>query len=429
MKTSLFARLALGIGGVMLVLMVAPATAAYAAAPINVPCAGPGGGAAGLIAAITTANSGGGGTINLAPGCTYSLTAPNNTAPMSGSNGLPVVTSAIRVNGFHTTIAANNTSFRIFQVNGPSGSLTLQSLTLTGGNSVFGGALLNAEGAVTLNFSQVTGNIATMGGGGIASGIVNPMDLGPIGTLTLNSSQVTNNTSQGGGGGGVLNHAGTLTANFSQVNNNTSGGGGGGIASGNANGGAPGTGTSNLTLFFTSVDHNTSNGGPMAGAGGIANGGSANIVLSQVNGNSAPGSSGGGILNHGTMTIGLSQVNNNTAASDSSGDAGSGGGIANLNFGFPNSGVLTINGSQVNYNSASGLGGGIAEEGFDSNGNPVAGGSLALNFSQVSGNTASGGGGGIYAVAGSPVTLKLSLVLRNNPDNCEPIGTISGCFH
>ena len=365
---------------------------------------------------------------NLAPGCTYSLTSANNTAPMSGPNGLPVVTNTIRVNGNHTTIAVNNTTFRIFQVNGPTGNLTLQGLTLTGGRSVFGGALLNDEGAVTLNVSRVTGDTAAMGGGGIASGIVNPMDLGPIGTLTLNVSQVTNNVSQSGGGGGVLNHAGTLTANFSEVSNNTSGGGGGGIASGNAKGGAPGTGTSNLRLFFTSVDHNTSNGGPMAGAGGIANGGTASIVLSEVNSNSAPGSSGGGILNHGTMTIGLSQVNNNTAPSDSSGNSGLGGGIANEDFGFPDGGVLTVNLSQINNNSASGLGGGLAEEGFDSSGNLIAGNTLALNFSLVAGNTASGGGG-IYAVTGSPVTLKLSFVIRNNPDNCEPLGSISGCFH
>ena len=395
--------------------------------PISVPCLGPGGGTAGLIAAVSALNSGGGGVINLAPFCTYDLASANNTVPMTGANGLPIVTNSITVNGVHTTIAVTGSNFRVFEVDGPGGNLTLNGLTLTGGNGVFaGGAILNSEGAVTLNSSQVNGNSALMGGGGIASGVVNPNDLGPIGTLTLNFSQVNNNTAQGGGGGGLLNHAGTLTANFSQVNNNTSAGGGGGIASGPANGGS--AGNSNLNLYFTSVGHNTSNGGPMAGAGGVANGGSATILLSQVNGNSAPGAPGGGILNHGTMTIGLSLVNGNSAATDGMANAGNGGGIANINSGLPNSGVLTLNLSQVNGNSASGLGGGIAEVGFDQNGGLTApGGPLTLNLSQVTGNRSSSGGG-IFNTVGSPVTLKLTLIIHNSPDNCFPHGSISGCF-
>jgi hypothetical protein len=38
-----------------------------------------------LIAAIGAANSGGGARINLAPGCTYHLTAANSTDPMLGA--------------------------------------------------------------------------------------------------------------------------------------------------------------------------------------------------------------------------------------------------------------------------------------------------------------------------------------------------------
>jgi hypothetical protein len=55
------------------------------------------------------------------------------------------------------------------------------------------------------------------------------------------------------------------------------------------------------------------------------------------------------------------------------------------------------------------------------------GGTLILNFSQVNGNTAAGGGGGIFAVPGSPVTLKLTLIARNTPDNCAPPGSVAGC--
>ena len=66
-----------------------------------------------LIAAISAANSSGGARINLAPWCTYHLTAANNTDPMLGATGLPVITSRITLNGFHTTIAGNNSTFRI----------------------------------------------------------------------------------------------------------------------------------------------------------------------------------------------------------------------------------------------------------------------------------------------------------------------------
>ncbi len=430
MRLSTLLKLAVGSGAAVLGLAVAPATMASASPATFVPCSS---GGAGLVAAITAANVAG-GTINLAPGCTYSLTSSNNgsSGPMGlpGFNGLPQVTNTITINGFGATIAANNTTFRIFQVNGPSGHLTLQGLTLTGGNAAAGGAILNAEGSVTLNNSRVTRNTAQGGGGGIASGVVNPNDLGPIGTLTLNASQVNGNTSVGGGGGGILNHAGTATLNFSQVDDNTSTNGGG-IASGNGMGGAPGTGSATLNVLASQVDNNTASaalGGP--GAGGIANGSNATITLSQVNGNTAPGGIGGGIFNHGTMTINFGSVSNNTAPSDTQNppNQGIGGGIGNGDLGVPNSGVLTINVSQVNNNSASGPGGGIAEFGEGTGPGLVPGNTLALNLSLVAGNSAAGGGGGIFAIPGSPVTLKLTAIIKNHPDNCEPLGSITGCF-
>jgi len=426
MKTPKIARkLGVGaaLGAALVVPLISPATVATASTTLNVPCSG----ATGLITAIDTANAAGGGVINLAPGCAYVLNAPSSGNPSTtGANGLPVVTSPITVNGSDgTTIAGNNSNFRIFEVDGPGGNLTLQGLTITGGNSVYGGGILNAEGAVTLNGSTVTGNTGQMGGGGIASGVVNPNDLGPIGTLTLNDSQVTYNTAVGGGGGGILNHAGTLTLNFSQVTYNTSNGGGGGIASGPGNG--SGAGSSNLNLYFTVVDWNTSLGGPNAGAGGIANGGVATIIVSEVDFNYAPSAPGGGILNHGTMTVGYSNINFNTANAGL-GEPGDGGGIANLSAGFPNSGVLTIDLSNVDRNSTSGLGGGIFEVGVNPNGGPstAPGGPLVLNTTFVEDNV-SASGGGIYSTPGSPVILNPGMVIANFPENCFPEGGVPGC--
>ena len=306
---------------------------------------------------------------------------------------------------------------------------------MTGGTSPAGGALLNNEGTATLNASRVTANTAVMGGGGLASGIVNS-PLGPIGVLTLNGTRVDHNTALSGGGGGILNHGGTLTLKQSRVDDNNTGGGGGGIASGTTNGGA--AGGANLLLDFSRVDHNVSTGGPADGAGGVANGGSATINFSRVDDNSAPGSTGGGILNHGTATLNFSQVDHNSVPSDSSGDQGEGGGIGNLNFdqvleaeGVPNpppSGVLTLNASLVFANTASGFGGGILDVGVDANFNPTQpAGALALNFSSVTANSAGTDGGGIFSTPNSPITLTLSRVVRNNPDNCVPAGTIAGC--
>jgi len=424
MRSNGFAKLALVASVALLGLMVVPASVASAAPGIMVPCLGSGGGTIGLIAAINTANLSGGGTINLASGCTYPLTTVNNVGAL-GSNGLPRVTSKITVNGNGATIARTagpSVKFRILEVDGPSGNLTLSALTVTGGMSPGGGGgLLNDEGTLTLNHTQVTGNTAVNGpGGGIASGIGpdHPGDIGPIGVLTLNNSAVNGNSAPNTGGGGIINFAGTVVLNSSQVNNNTALNGGG-IASGNGNGGD--VANSSLTLNGSQVDGNTATGGLGGpGAGGIANAGSAVLNSTEVNNNTAPGGWGGGIVNHGTMTISKSAVNGNTGPTDSDGNFGLGGGIINVNFDAPGSGILTINNSQINGNSVpDGFGGGIL------NGLPFTSPSaLTIHHSQVSGNTAAEGGG--IANLGS-VTLATTAVTANNPDNCFPTGTIVGC--
>ncbi len=198
MKVISIGRLALGVSAGLVGLAVAPAALVSAAPTINVPC-----NPAALIAAITTANGAGGGTLNLATGCTYTLTAVNNstTIPMLGvsANGLPVVTKPITITGQNATITRSTTApdFRLFEVDGPGGNLTLNGIGLTEGNAVVGGALFNVEGSVTLNSVRVLNNTAAMGGGGLASGVVDPTHLGPIGTLTLNSTIVSGNTAAG----------------------------------------------------------------------------------------------------------------------------------------------------------------------------------------------------------------------------------------
>ena len=95
------------------------------------------------------------------------------------------------MNGNGATIDGTN-SFRVFEVDGPSGNLTLNNLTVTGGAAAdFGGGIANVGGVVTLNHTQVTGNTAAEAGGGIASATFDPAS---VAKLTLNNSAVTDNS-------------------------------------------------------------------------------------------------------------------------------------------------------------------------------------------------------------------------------------------
>jgi hypothetical protein len=426
MKTISIVKTALGGGAAILLGGLLAAAPAQASTGKTLPCK-----TQALIAAINAANSSGGARISLAPGCTYRLTTAASPNAMLGDSGLPAITSRITLTGFRTTIAGNDSTFRILIVTS-SGKLTLNGLTITGGNtSGPGGGIFNLEGTLVLNHSRVTGNASAGGmmsmaaGGGIASGT---LGTGPVGTTVLNFSKVDHNATTNSAGG-ILNHGGTLILNASRVADNTAAVGGGGIASGT--GGQGGAGSSILVVKFSQVSGNTANGGPMAGAGGISNGGTATIIASKVSGNTAPGGAGGGILNHGVMTITGSKVTGNTAPADSKGDQGMGGGIANINLGpvapgAVNGGILTITFSQISRNTASGQGGGIIEATISANGTPTAGGPLTIKFSQITRNKAASGGG-IFAVPGSPVTLKVTVVAKNIPDNCAPPGAVLGC--
>ena len=86
---------------------------------------------------------------------------------------------------------------------------------------------------------------------------------------------------------------------------------------------------------------------------------------------------------------------------------------------------MTIAFSQISRNTASGQGGGIIEATIASNG-PAPGGALTIKFSQITRNKAASGGG-IFAVPGSPVTLKVTVIAKNIPDNCAPPGAVPSC--
>jgi hypothetical protein len=451
MKRSVFLRA--GAAGSALAAALVVVGSASAKPYLNVPCTGQ----SALVAAINAVNSAGGGTINLARECDYQLTSVDN----SGENGLPVITSPLKVNGRDATIDGTN-SVRVFEVDGPSGSLSANELTITGGSADVGGGVANFGGSVWLSKTKVSENAAVLAGGGIASASVTPT-LSPsssVATLTLLQSSVNDNqqtegpnpdpSQMGGlGGGGILNMDGTATVDHTSVKGNTAQGFvGGGIASGDYIGSG---GQSILNVSHSAVNGNLA---PHAGGGGIQNLlGSATVSNSQVNGNTSL--NGGGISsgNQGSPTgtaqlrVNHSAVNGNTAIAGPGGEGPpvAAGGIANgshatishsevehnlapngMGAGIVNHGIMTISHSEVNRNTASasgvlGSGGGIINAQGPPGTSPSV---LTIDHSQVNHNSASGYGGGIAngvplpagppPLFGGALTVRHSQIIGNN---------------
>src|ERR1022692_943175 len=190
---------------------------------------------AGLVAAITAANGVGPSTIDLAPNCTYILTAVNNTPLFQGANGLPVVRKTVVLVGSNTTIErSSGANFRILEVAGASGnpaSLTLQGVTVSGGhtsgligNAARGGCLLATYTGLTPTDSTLTlqssaaEDCTAVDGGGIYAG--------SRASLVLTGSSVKSNTASSGGGIDVGSSA-RATIGHNSVNDNSAGRGGG----------------------------------------------------------------------------------------------------------------------------------------------------------------------------------------------------------
>jgi hypothetical protein len=171
-----------------------------------------------LVDAITAANTdtttggcpagSGADTLVLVPGSTHTLTSSNNTT-LGGATGLPVVTSTITIQGNGSTVQRSSASaFRLLAVQ-TTGNLTVQQLTLHGGQILGNGGGVYNKGTLTLSQCTLTGNTASSSSGG---GVFNS------GTLTLTQSTLSGNTASFGGG--VFN-IGTLTLVQTLVSGNT----------------------------------------------------------------------------------------------------------------------------------------------------------------------------------------------------------------
>lgn len=272
-------RIGIGSAGAVMVALTGAVPAAAQTA-IVVPCS-----ASALSAAITTANTSGGGHLLLAPGCTYTL-----TTPAGSGNGLPRITTPITIQGVGDTITRSLTAvpFRIFDV-GVSGDLTLSDLNVSGGDSTANGGGIRNAGTVTLNATTVKGNSADGLGGGISSS----------GWLNLAGSRVGLNSAEAGGGG--INNTGTAHLDTANVDNNS-------VTAARSQGGGVLTTGGTFVAALSSIDSNAAIGSRANGAGLAAVGGSVHLNGSTVTNNHAATSPGGVLSNGASVSLVLTGV-------------------------------------------------------------------------------------------------------------------------
>jgi hypothetical protein len=417
--------------------------------------------------------------INLSAGCTYVLTAPNNT-DSDGPNGLPVITTPVNIVGNGATISRSTDPatlpFRILKVD-TSGVLTTNNVTLQNGllddSPVSAGAGILNRGSASLtatslrnNHVEVNGTVAVPIGGAVAnvSGATFSMTYGDV---TGNSADTPTSCICGPGaglsiplGGGIAN-GGALSINQTSIVSNEATADavlafavGGGISSGGnpsasldvrgakilsnavetfaiadaAIGG--GIGANTLTMTGTEVGNNQAVALGLASGtavgGGIATFGTTSVARSSnihdnVAGVYASGGRalGGGVANTADLSIVASTVTANQAQGVAGADAFGGG--------IQTTGSLSVASSTVTGNSVSSENG-VAQGGGIYNG---PGATATIRSSAVTGNSASGPtqqGGGIYnAGAVGAVTIPASSVTSNSPDNCAPAGSVPGC--
>ena len=416
-----------------------------------------------LRAAVDAANIfGGSNTINFAPaaaGQTITLAANDTNHPFAfGPTALVIVpgdnlTIVGDPSQAGVTLSGNN-SHRLFGVYAGA-SLTLQDLTLTGGNASGG------------NGGNVTGGQG--GGGGAGAGLGGAVF--NDGTLNLLATTLTGNTARGGNGGagaslnGLFSGAGGGSAAFNGGNFGgtvTAGSGGGGDrgprqpqqqllrrarganefgtptpagtagTAGGGGGGAPNsTGASGTALSSAGFgggggggggNGDGSNGG-LGGFGGGGGGGSGGLNGSGRGGLGGFGGGGGGGYDFGGGGAGFG----GGRGADEYGGGGGGGGLGGAVFN--NGGTVNIVNSTLAGNTASGGTGGRSGFGPGAGAGQGLGGavfnhsgSVVVVNSTLSGNTADQGAG-IFSQAS--LTLNNSIV-ANSPGGGDLVGAFTG---
>ena len=185
--------------------------------------------------------SSGGATEDAAASGDLDVTEANDLEIRGQGNGATIDASGLPVLG-----GADHRVFHIL-----NGNVTLENVTLTGGNAVGtpnnnpsrgGGLYIEAVATVALVDATVTNNTAASFGGGLLN----------LGTLTLNRVTINGNVSQVGSGGGIRNQ-GTGTVNGTNVTIS----GNQAINAGGAGGAIRNFGDAQMTLTHATIVSNT----------------------------------------------------------------------------------------------------------------------------------------------------------------------------
>jgi predicted outer membrane repeat protein len=353
--------------GVVVALGPASAQATVAQLPANivfVPCS-----TTALDADISAAVSG--EQLNLSQGCDYHL-----------GGALPDITTHLTIDSFGATLERDGDAadFTILTVS-EGGVLNLLDVSFRdggGSDHLYAGAIYN-DGTVYVQGGTFTGNTSDEYGGAIYND----------GTMTVTGASFIGNYDGAEYGGAIYNED-VMTVTNSWFSHN-----------GSAYGGAIYS-DDTLAVTGSTFTENVAIDGLDGYGGGIYNEDVATLTDDVFSGNDA--SYGGGALYSEDSTI-LSGV---TIRGNS---AVYGGGIYNDD-------VVTVQHSLIAGNQATDEGGGIYNDDE----------TVTVDGSRITGNAAADGGGGIYNYSAGTVTLTGTGVYANHPDNCEPLGTITGCM-
>jgi predicted outer membrane repeat protein len=223
---------------------------------------------------------------------TYALAIADN-----GTNAYPIIQVAVTISGNGATISRTVGDvapfFRFFEV--ANGGLTIDNVTLTGGNVPLGdgGAIFCHSGALTVSGATFSGNSASGGDGGA-------IYHSSIEAANISGTTFTNNASPGGDGGAIYDSStnGMTLANTTFSGNSANGGDGGAVYDSSTGG------LSITNATFSGNSATSGDGGAIydSSSGGLAyNGGT-------VSNNSSPNGDGGGIYDSSSGGLRITNV-------------------------------------------------------------------------------------------------------------------------
>lgn len=280
------------------------------------------------------------------------------------AEGEIAITQSVAINGpgeEQLIINAGGAS-RIFNVSGPDDTVNINNMTLINGSASVGGAIyVNNVGFFTLRDVIISGNSASLRGGGVAARDVEN-------ELVIDDVDFDRNYSDRQGGGLDVD------------------------ASSNV-------GVSN-SLFFE--NQALAQVGSSGGGGMLIHASESTILNNNVISRNTTGGDGGGILissSSGT-TIQSSVISNNAISSSLAVENREGGGIA-----FISSFFSRIEGSFIRDNTSNHRGGGISAYGSDS---------VYIVQTSISGNSAAFSGGGFYGLGTPSIAIQTSNISGNS---------------